>query len=116
LFGNLIDNALKFQPKDQKPLIKITSEILDTSDLSQKLPLKEGLEYLKISFSDNGIGFDTRYKNKIFKLFQQLKEIPHEGTGMGLAICKKVMENNNGFITVNSEIGKGSVFCCYFPL
>jgi signal transduction histidine kinase len=97
-------------------LIKITSEILDTTDLSQKLPLKEGLEYLKISFSDNGIGFDTRYKNKIFKVFQQLKEIPHEGTGMGLAICKKVMENHNGFITANSEIGKGYVFCCYFPL
>jgi PAS domain S-box-containing protein len=115
LFRNLLDNALTFQPKGQQPAIHIFSEIIEKpSDLN--LPLKEGKEYLKLSFADNGIGFDRRYKGKIFRVFQQLKDIPHNGTGMGLTICKKVMENHKGIITAESEPGKGSLFCCYFPL
>jgi signal transduction histidine kinase len=115
LFRNLLDNALTFQPKGQQPVIHISSEIIEKPS-QLNLSLKEGKEYLKLSFSDNGIGFDRRYKGKIFRVFQQLKDIPHNGTGMGLTICKKVMENHRGIITAESEPGKGSLFCCYFPL
>ncbi len=115
LFRNLLDNAIKFQPKGQQPVISISIELIEFSaDL--KLPLKEGKDYLKISVADNGIGFDHKYKGKIFRVFQQLREIEHEGSGMGLTICKKVMDNHDGFITAESEPGKGSIFCCYFPL
>jgi light-regulated signal transduction histidine kinase (bacteriophytochrome) len=74
-------------------------------------------EYLKLSFADNGFGFDQKYARKIFQVFQRLHgKHEYEGTGIGLAICKKIMENHNGMINVISEVGKGSVFNCFFPL
>jgi PAS domain S-box-containing protein len=115
LFRNLLDNAIKFQPPNQQPMVEVRSEIVEGT-AEKNVHLKEGREYIKLSFSDNGIGFDKKYKTKIFQVFQQLKEIPQGGTGMGLAICKKVVENHEGVIVADSEVGKGSVFCCYFPL
>jgi signal transduction histidine kinase len=73
--------------------------------------------YLKIEVEDNGIGFEEKYASKIFQMFQRLhgrSEFP--GTGMGLAICKKVVENHHGFIVVRSKPGEGAVFTCYFPV
>jgi len=113
LFKNLISNAIKFQKPGNTPEIKITSEIVG-GELCTPHPHNE---YVKISFADNGFGFDQRYSKKIFQVFQRLHgKHEFEGTGIGLAICKKIMENHGGMIDVVSELGKGSVFSCYFPL
>jgi PAS domain S-box-containing protein len=114
LFKNLISNAIKFQKPGSVPQLTITSEMVNGSNVKVNEPKEE---YLKLSFSDNGFGFDQRYAKKIFQVFQRLHgKHEFEGTGMGLAICKKIMENHKGIITVESEQGKGSVFNCFFPL
>jgi PAS domain S-box-containing protein len=114
LFKNLISNAIKFQKPGAVPQLTITSEMVNGSNVKVNEPKEE---YLKLSFSDNGFGFDQRYAKKIFQVFQRLHgKHEFEGTGMGLAICKKIMENHKGIITVESEQGKGSVFNCFFPL
>lgn len=104
LFQNLISNALKFSKKDVVPQITITNT-------TEKI---DRIEYLKITFEDNGIGFDQAYAEKIFSVFQRLhgrQEYP--GTGIGLAICQKICENHDGYIEANSEEGKGAKFTIY---
>jgi len=114
LFKNLIGNAIKFQKPGNVPQIQITAEIVAGEETNLSNPFNE---YGKISFVDNGFGFDQRYAKKIFQVFQRLHgKHEFEGTGIGLAICKKIMENHDGMITVVSEQGKGSTFSCYFPL
>ena len=114
LFKNLLDNSIKFGQEKNSPSVVIGSALVDSSTDKS---VTDDFKYYRISFEDNGVGFDTLYKKKIFQVFQQLHDVKEsEGTGMGLAICKKVMENHNGFITAESERGKGSVFCCYFPI
>jgi light-regulated signal transduction histidine kinase (bacteriophytochrome) len=114
LFKNLIHNAIKFQNPGNKPFVEISADV----ERNVKHPMAQPKqEYLKIAIHDNGIGFDEKYLRKIFKIFQQLHARgEYSGTGMGLAICRKIMENNKGFITAESEPGEGSVFYCYFPL
>jgi signal transduction histidine kinase len=98
------------------PKIKITAEWMDARYLLE-FQEDNDREYAKISFADNGIGIDQKYFRKVFKNFQRLHNTNEfEGTGIGLAICKKVMENHGGFIKVQSEPGKGSLFSCYFLL
>ncbi len=116
LFKNLLDNAVKFQPSENQPLVKITAEQVEGHQIDDK---KAGgsIDYYKISFEDNGLGLDSKYFKKIFQVFQRLhNKNEYEGTGMGLAICRKIMQNHGGFIKVESEPGKGSVFSCYFPV
>jgi len=114
LFKNLVSNAIKFQKPGSVPQVTISSEIVRGSEVKINEPKEE---YLKLCFTDNGFGFDQRYAKKIFQVFQRLHgKHEFEGTGIGLAICKKIMDNHNGIITVESEQGEGSVFCCYFPL
>jgi signal transduction histidine kinase len=114
LFKNLITNAIKFQKPGNVPQINITAEAVKGEETGL---VNAGEEYAKISFTDNGFGFDQRYAKKIFQVFQRLHgKHEFEGTGIGLAICKKIMENHNGIITVESEPGQGSVFNCFFPL
>jgi PAS domain S-box-containing protein len=114
LFQNLVSNAIKFQKPGSVPQLSITSEMISGSELKIDAPSEE---YVKLSFTDNGFGFDQRYAKKVFQVFQRLHgKQEFEGTGIGLAICKKVMENHNGLIEVKSELGKGSVFNCFFPL
>jgi signal transduction histidine kinase len=73
-------------------------------------------EYCHISISDNGIGFDPRYKEQIFEIFQRLYgKDGYPGTGIGLAIVKKIVENHSGIITARSESGKGATFDIYIP-
>lgn len=116
LFKNLLSNAIKFQLPGNQPLIKITAGQVDSSQiLSERLTGVN--DYYKISFEDNGMGFEMKYAKKIFQVFQRLHtKVEYEGTGMGLAICRKIMENHAGFIRVESEPGKGSIFSCYFPI
>ncbi len=113
LFTNLIGNALKYS--DKQPLIKISTRVVDEIPAGvTSHPQKN--KYLELVFSDNGIGFEPRYEKQIFTLFQRL-HAKHEysGTGIGLALCKRIMHNHNGFITAEGEPGKGATFKLYFP-
>lgn len=116
LFKNLIANALKFQPPGNKPQVRIDAEILEGAGLNL-VGVPEEKQYFRVSFTDNGLGFDPRYARKIFQVFQRLHgPQDYPGTGMGLAICRKIMENHEGFIAAESEEGRGSTFHCYFPV
>ena len=110
LLQNLIANGLKYQKAELDPIITITAEkVVDEKDGTRKM--------WKISVEDNGIGFDQQYDSKIFELFQRLHgKNEYEGTGIGLAICKKIVQNHKGYIKVISEVGKGSNFCIFVPV
>ena len=115
LFTNLIANSIKYSRTDVRPVIEISAEELYGKELSFEGADINSL-YWKISIRDNGIGFDQLYKNQIFELFQRLhnrQEYP--GTGIGLAICKKIMRNHKGFISASGNIGSGAIFSMYFP-
>lgn len=115
LFLNLFSNALKFS--SDKPLIKIQSRILTPAEVQQNENLHERTRYAEIIFSDNGIGFEQQYADQIFTIFQRLHDKrSYEGTGIGLALCKKIVENHHGFIYAKSELGKGATFYIYLPI
>ncbi|MBE9461674.1 ATP-binding protein [Dyadobacter subterraneus] len=114
LFQNLIGNAIKFTEKGKDPDITITAEPLTDKQI-ESLELAQD-HWLSIQVSDNGIGFDQIYAERIFEVFQRLhsrKEF--EGTGIGLSICKKIVELHGGKISVVSNIGQGSSFTFYLP-
>lgn len=115
LFINLIGNSLKYSKEDCPPIISITaSKIAANTDAS--LP-ENNHSYYKITFEDNGIGFEQEYATNIFVLFNRLhNKNKYEGTGIGLAICKKIVENHNGFVFAKGELDKGSIFTVYLPL
>ena len=116
LFSNLIANAIKYSKKDIPPYIKISSIVIPGEAIEQLSP-EARTKYWHISITDNGIGFDPQYENKIFELFQRLHgRREYEGTGIGLAICKKIIHNHNGFITASGQPGIGAVFNIYLPL
>ncbi len=112
LFTNLIGNALKYSKSGVKPHIKIAAQTL-------KAGVKENLlssDAWKIEFADNGIGFDEINSDKIFQMFQRLhNKDDYSGTGVGLAICKKIAENHKGILTVRSAPGIGSAFSIFLP-
>lgn len=115
LLRNLLINAIKFQATGNVPLIRIHSQVIPSNEIPD-IQTSDHTEYFRISITDNGIGIDKMYSKKIFMIFQRLHaQHEYEGTGMGLAICKKIMENHGGYITVDSEPGAGSSFSCYFP-
>jgi signal transduction histidine kinase/transcriptional regulator with PAS, ATPase and Fis domain len=116
LFKNLLSNAITFQKAGNRPVITITTGSVPASEATA-LGLDANRGYTKICLADNGIGFEKSYEHKIFQIFQRLHaRSEYEGTGIGLTVCKKVMENHHGAITADSTPGKGSLFCCYFPL
>ncbi|WP_281232387.1 PAS domain S-box protein [Flavobacterium gelatinilyticum] len=116
LLYNLVSNSLKFSKPDVPPVIKINSEISKGSDFKNEGLAKETL-YCHITVSDNGIGFEPHYSKKIFDVFQRLHGRDHyNGTGIGLAIVKKIVENHNGIITAKGEQNKGAAFDIYIPL
>lgn len=117
LIQNIISNSIKYQKKDEKPLIKIKSKIIKGEKLLNKIPIIISDSFLEITINDNGIGFDEKYLDKIFTIFQRLHgKSEYSGTGIGLALCKRVIENHNGYITAKSEKDKGSTFFIYLPL
>jgi PAS domain S-box-containing protein len=116
LFTNLIGNAIKYRRPGGNHKIEVFSE-----EISGKELLFEGVNidqlYRKISISDNGIGFDPIHEIQIFELFQRLhSRQEYAGTGIGLAICKKIMRNHQGFISATGVIGSGAIFSMYFPI
>ncbi|MES2893244.1 MAG: chemotaxis protein CheB [Bacteroidota bacterium] len=115
IFRNLVTNAIKYSKPGVPPLIKISSTSVDGQNID--LPeLRKDTSYWKIMVVDNGIGFDPKYNQQIFEMFQRLHaKTEYEGTGIGLAICKKIIQNNQGTITATSEPGKGSTFEIYLP-
>lgn len=115
LFGNLIGNAIKFSKPGKDPRIVITSEPLT---LHQKDDLGFPMEnaYHRISVEDNGIGFEQEYAQKIFQIFQRLHgKVEYPGSGVGLAICKKIVENHMGLIYAEGKVNEGSVFTIILP-
>lgn len=115
LLENLTTNALKFARNDLPMRIEIKSRISNREELGLEQMLPE-IPYCHISFRDNGIGFDAQHREKIFGVFQRLhSRDEYEGTGIGLAIVKKIVENHNGFITAEGEPMKGAVFHIYIP-
>ena len=115
LFTNMINNSLKFSTKDVPLHIIIRAEIADGVTTGH-INLDPGKKYHHLIFADNGIGFDPKYNEKVFDLFQRLhSRQEYSGTGIGLAICKKIIENHKGFIDANGEPGKGTTFNIYLP-
>ena len=112
LFTNLITNSIKFARQETPLTVTIRSEMANAPGQSNEDKL-----YHRISFSDNGIGFEPVYKDKIFEVFQRLhSREQYDGTGIGLSICKRIMENHGGFITADSSPGNGATFYLHFPL
>jgi two-component system CheB/CheR fusion protein len=117
LFGNLLSNALKFSKKDTAPVITITSKILTSAALKKYPTLDQSLSYCQINFKDNGIGFEQQFSEQIFLIFSRLNNpAKFEGTGIGLAACKKVILNHKGEITVVAKENEGAVFQVILPV
>lgn len=115
LFSNLVSNAIKFSSPGRKARILLKSEVSAGSKLKNNLLLPQG-QYCHITVSDNGIGFDSRYKERIFEVFQRLNTYDeYMGSGIGLAICKKIVENHHGIITATGKVNKGARFDIYIP-
>lgn len=116
LFTNLINNSLKYSKENVSPIITINISEIDASQ-DDAIPVNEKNKYYKIIFKDNGIGFDSQYSDKIFLLFNRLhNKDKFSGTGIGLAICKKIVENHKGFIFADGEINIGATFSIYLPV
>jgi signal transduction histidine kinase len=115
LFYNLISNSLKFSLPGQPPHIKISSEMAAGKKFKND-KLADEMHYCHIRIADNGIGFDQQYSEKIFELFQRLHgKMEYNGTGVGLAIVKKIVENHNGIVTATAAENKGATFDIYIP-
>lgn len=113
LFANLISNAIKFS--NDKPMISISYKMISNEKVPECPDLPFENTYHKISFTDNGMGFEQQYADQAFKLFHRLHD-KTSGTGIGLALCKKIVENHKGYICVYSEPGKGTTFTVFFPV
>ena len=114
LFSNLLNNAIKFRSPGRRPEISITSRELDAADREQLL-LPEKI-YYEIAISDNGIGFEQEYAERVFQIFQRLHgKSEYPGSGIGLSICKKVTDKHNGVIYARSQTGAGTTFYVVLP-
>ena len=112
LFYNLLSNALKYSKKNLPPVIRIESEITTAQgDLGSQDKM------CKISITDNGIGFDQIYADQVFDMFRRLHVSGEfEGTGIGLTLCKKIVEKHNGSISVKSKVNEGTTFTIFLPV
>ncbi len=113
LFQNLIGNALKFRKPDTAPVIKIHAEKIRQDSFPGSKLMEE---MIKIYFEDNGIGFDVQYSDKIFQIFQRLEGRKYEGSGIGLAICKRIATRHGGDLEAKSEPDRGAVFILTLPV
>jgi signal transduction histidine kinase len=112
LLQNLIGNALKFHRDEEPPVVRIYSRFGDQRQLSEGLA-----DSWQIIVEDNGIGFDEIYLDRIFNVFQRLhSRSEYEGTGVGLAICRKIVERHGGSLTAESKPGRGATFTVTLPI
>ncbi|WP_341871357.1 ATP-binding protein [Spirosoma oryzicola] len=118
LFQNLVSNALKFRQVDRTPHIQISAQTVSALEMSSLArPTRMASAYTRIDVADNGIGFDEKYLDRIFQVFQRLhSKSQYPGTGIGLAICEKVAINHGGAITAVSTPKQGTTFQVYFPM
>ena len=115
LFQNLLSNSLKFVREGIQPAIRIHCSVVDAKDLAN-YQLRQASKYYKIEFSDNGIGFENEFAGKIFAIFQRLHgRSEYEGSGIGLAICKKIVEHHGGIIYANGVPNEGATFTIILP-
>jgi signal transduction histidine kinase len=115
LFQNLIGNALKYHKRGVPPAVSVSSRIVRRA--GRVGALRIGDEICELTFTDNGIGFDMQYAERIFNVFQRLHaRSEYEGTGVGLAICRKIAERHGGSITARSSAGEGATFVVMLPL
>lgn len=116
LFINLIGNSIKYSKPTINPIINIECEIVNAKN-HPFLNKNDNQSFYKITVSDNGLGFEEEYADVIFTLFYRLhNNSDYPGTGIGLAICKKIVENHQGIITAEGKIGEGSTFNIFFPI
>lgn len=118
LFKALLDNSLKFRRDGVKPVICVSCETINGHELADINPNLQHKKFHRITFSDNGIGFDNKFMDKIFKIFQRLHthESEYEGKGIGLAICQRVMANHEGYMKAHGEPQIGAHFKLFFPM
>jgi hypothetical protein len=115
VFVNLINNSIKYSKEGVQPIIDISYKSV-VSEKEPMLPAQNKSKFHKITFKDNGIGFESEYNEKIFVLFSRLhNKNEYSGTGIGLSICKKIAENHKGYIFAEGHPGKGATFTLYLP-
>lgn len=124
LFQNLISNAIKFKKENETPIVSISASKINGAlvkepfeDAGKGKPFWHQEQFVKIAITDNGIGFDEANAEKIFEVFQRLhNRKSYEGTGIGLAICKRIVDNHHGFIKAKSAVGNGATFTIILPI
>lgn len=115
LFTNILNNAIKFRKEDLPPVISIINTLIDEAE-ARSMGLAPGTNYYKIQVTDNGIGFEDEYAQKIFQIFQRLHaKSEYPGSGIGLAICKKIVDNHYGAIYAENLPGEGARFTIILP-
>lgn len=117
LFQNLIGNSIKFHKINEKPIIDISTRVLEKPEAESETGVSlADTQFIRMSIKDNGIGFDEKYAEKIFNIFQRLNgRTAYEGTGIGLAICRKIVTNHGGIISAKSIEDVGSEFIIILP-
>jgi PAS domain S-box-containing protein len=116
LLQNLIGNALKFQPPGNQPIVRINAQVIKRSSAVVGEPGQEE-EICELTVQDNGIGFEEKYMDKIFAVFQRLHgRNEYEGTGVGLAVCRRITDRHGGTISAKSKPGEGATFIVHLPV
>lgn len=117
LFQNLLSNAIKFHKPGIDPVISIEGKKIESAEMGEEYGIAlSGNDYVCFHVKDNGIGFDEKYTDKIFHIFQRLHgRSEYEGTGIGLSICRKIVTNHGGFITARSKANDGAEFIVILP-
>lgn len=116
LFDNLVNNSINYKHPERKSIIRITCDKLNGASIQHE-EADKSKDYYKISLQDNGVGFDQEHALRIFEIFQRLQNLSgYRGSGIGLALCKKIVQNHGGFITATGKAGKGARFDVYIPL
>lgn len=117
LLQNLIGNALKFHRQDEAPVVKVSARLLNGAGKQPVTHPADRAERCQLTVEDNGIGFDEKYVDRIFQIFQRLHgRNTYEGTGVGLATARKIVERHSGSITATSRPGQGSTFTVTLPI